>query len=168
MLNDLPNKLNIYGADVDVVFTAKSQGVLSNNTSLSKQVLHQFIAHNKKNDTGFLLWISTYCLSCIFQHQAEGTKFVVSAFDDSETPHLFQVVEDIDSLINIICCIASYKFAGDEVHHQIQFLSCLCPLTRSDRQKITRKHKSSVRKQETVKKTERIMQRKNQPGKKSS
>ena len=120
MVNDLPNKVNICGSDVHVVFTAKSQGVLSLNTSLTKQDLCPFILHNKKNNTGFLLWTSTYCLGCIFQHQAKGrTKFVVSAFDDSETPHLFQILDDINSLINIV----SYKFAGDEVQYQIQFLS---------------------------------------------
>ena len=131
---------------VDVVFIEKRHGVLSLNTSLNKQDLCQYILHNKRNNTGFLLWISTYCLSCIFQHRAKGrTKFVVSAFDDSETPHLFQVLDDIDSLINIICSIVSYKFAGDEgdeAHYQIQFLLCLCQLTRSDRQKLIRKDKS--------------------------
>ena len=151
MLNDLPNKVNICGADVDVVFTAKGEGVLFKNTSLSEHVLHQFISHNKKNDTGFLLWISTYCLSCIFQHQAEGTKFVVSAFDDSESPFVFEVVKDIDSVINIISSIASFKFQSDELHYEMQFILCLCSLTRSNKQKITRKHKSSVRKREIMK-----------------
>ena len=151
-VNDLPNKLQICGADINVVFVEKRQGTLSYN--MSNQVLHQFIFDNKKNNTGFLLWFSTYCLSCIFQHQTRGTtKFAVSAFDDSKRPYLFEVVDDIDSLINIICSIVSDKFAYDELQYEIQFISCFCQLTRTERQNITGKPtcKSYVKKQEILK-----------------
>ena len=69
MVNDLPNKLEI--CDVDVVFTAQIEGVLSHNASLSKQGLRHFILCNERKNSGFLLWISSYFLSCIFQHQAQ-------------------------------------------------------------------------------------------------
>ena len=66
LVSDLPNKLEICDADVAVVFTAQSEGILSHNANLSKQDLHHFILCNERNNSGFLLWISSYCLSCIF------------------------------------------------------------------------------------------------------
>ena len=56
VISDLPNKLEICaGTDVNVVFTAKRQGVLSKDKSLSKQNLHELITQNNRNNTGFLL-----------------------------------------------------------------------------------------------------------------
>ena len=68
----------------------KRQEVLSHNACSSNQVLHQFILDNKKNNTGFLLWVSTYCLNCSFENQTRGrTNFAVSGFDESKTPYVF-------------------------------------------------------------------------------
>ena len=68
-ISDLPNKLEIGTGHVDAVHGARCQGVLSCSSSPSKQNLKSYILDNKVNNTGFLLWISSYCISCIFQYR---------------------------------------------------------------------------------------------------
>ena len=69
--NKLPTTVNIYSASVDVVFGTKQQGTFSPTSD--KLVLEKLILDNATENTGFLLWTSSYCLSCIFQHD-NGTR----------------------------------------------------------------------------------------------
>ena len=67
----LPNKLDICTEHVDVVHGDRFQGTLSSCCSgISKQNL-SYILDNKGKSTGFLLWISSYCISCVFQYRAK-------------------------------------------------------------------------------------------------
>ena len=108
MVNDLPNKLEI--CDVDVVFTAQIEGVLSHNASLSKQGLRHLILCNERKNSGFLLWISSYFLSCIFQHQAQkGAKIdqKVMAFKIWISPQIL-----LSYTPQILICNLSIVFIG--------------------------------------------------------
>ena len=46
-----------------------------------------------------------------------------------------------DSGIDKICNIVTQKLKCDEIEYDIQFFSCSCQLTKSERRKIIRKHK---------------------------
>ena len=62
----LPSTVNIYGANVDVVFGTEQQGTFSPTSISNKLVLERLILDNATENTGFLLWTSSCCLSCIF------------------------------------------------------------------------------------------------------
>ena len=66
--------------------------------------------------------------------------------DESETINLFEIFTDSDSLFNKFCNIVSDKLKSDEIQYNIQFLLCSCQLTKPERQKITKKYKSSIQK----------------------
>ena len=62
----LQSTINIYGANVDLVFGTEQQGILSPTSISNKLVLERLILDNATENTGFLLWTSSCCLSCIF------------------------------------------------------------------------------------------------------
>ena len=66
-ISDLPDKLEIGTGHVKVVSGATSQGYLSCNVFSSKQHLKSVILDHKESNTGFLMWISSYCISYVFQ-----------------------------------------------------------------------------------------------------
>ena len=51
--------LQIYDANISGAFNLEKQG---------KLLLQKLITDNTRDNTGFLMWISNYCFSCIFQH----------------------------------------------------------------------------------------------------
>ena len=51
--------LQIYDANISSAFNLEKQG---------KLLLQKLITDNTRDNTGFLMWISNYCFSCIFQH----------------------------------------------------------------------------------------------------
>ena len=64
-INNFPRTLQIYDADINIAFNLEKQG---------KLLLQKLITDNTKDNTGFLMWISNYCFSCIFQHNNMKTK----------------------------------------------------------------------------------------------
>ena len=68
------------------------------------------------------------------------------ACPESQTITLFGKFTDSDSVIDKICNIATQKLKCDEIEYDIQFFSCSCQLTKSEKQKILRKHKSTAHK----------------------
>ena len=148
--NKLPSTVNIYGANVDIVFGTEYQGKFSPTSICDKLVLEKFILDNATENTGFLLWTSSYSLSCIFQHHngttQNRTKYFLVALNKSQTINLFEKFCDSDSLVNKFCNIVSHKLKSDEIQYNIKFLSCSCQLTKPERQKIIKKHKSTTEK----------------------
>lgn len=66
-ISDLPQILDIGTAHVKDVHGARCQGYLSCNVVPSKQQLKTAILDDKESSTSFLMWISSYCISCVFQ-----------------------------------------------------------------------------------------------------
>ena len=46
----------------------EKKGILCCTSLGSKFLLQKLITDNTKDNTGFFMWISNYCFSCIFQH----------------------------------------------------------------------------------------------------
>ena len=147
--SQLPNKVQIGTGYVDVLSGARSEGILSGNSLISKQNLKTFIEHSRQsNHSGFLLWMSGYCISCIFQRQAKGKcNYNVLAYDaDDKSETDLHTFVDGDSLIDMFCTTIQRKFNCSESVYQIQFLSCSCTLSEKERKHILRNHKSSAEK----------------------
>ena len=71
---------------VNIAAGTKVQGILSFD-NISKNNLKMCILENMESNSGLLLWVSSYCISCIFQeHCRKGIKFYVLTYDDVTEP----------------------------------------------------------------------------------
>ena len=131
----------------DVVNGARCQGVLSCSSSHSKQNLKSYILDNKVNNTGFLLWISSYCISCIFQYRMkQQLNYNIFSYCVYKPAHTLHVFSDVDSLVDMFCATIVSKLVCFELNYQILFLSCSCELSDKERKQVVRKHRSSAAK----------------------
>ena len=67
---DLPESESISGADINLTVCAVSNCVLCCNLAESKSVLKMCISKHCHEVTGFLSWITTYCLTCAVQQRS--------------------------------------------------------------------------------------------------
>jgi DNA replication protein DnaC len=140
---NLPNKVVIYEADVDVTFDLKSYGTLSCMSVHNRQCLQSLIEDHLKGSTGFLLSVPSKCISCVVQHLAKRKKtYFIYAASENEQYNIFEKVSGIVPLVRTICDIV-VKQDFPEVQFEIQFLSCSSKLLSAERKYIVRKHKSS-------------------------
>ena len=138
------NKLDIGTASVKVVHGKRCQGYLSCNDAPSKQLVKSVILDNKESSTGFLMWISSYCISCVFQWYArQKLTYNVFVYNDTKPTHAPKVFSDVDSVIGLVYSIIQSKFNSFETKYEIAFLRCSCELTNIERKQIIRKHKST-------------------------
>ena len=85
-------------------FNLEKQGILCCTSLGSKLLLQMLITDDAKDNTGFLMWISNYCFSCIFQPnsmktKAKSVKYFIIRFSSSGTLDIFEKMNDIDFLI---------------------------------------------------------------------
>ena len=100
-INNFPRALQIYDADINIAFNLEKQGILCCTFLGSKLLLQKLITDNTKDNTGFLMWISNYCFSCIFQHnnmktKAKSVKYFIIKFSPNGTLDIFAKRNDID------------------------------------------------------------------------
>ena len=142
-INDFPNRLQIYDADIDITFKLEKGGFLCFESSNSRLILQKLICDNMYGNTGFLLWLSNYCLACIFQYnlRIKNMKYYLITFNDDGSVKIFNNFCDVECLIEMIIDTARKELGWNEVHYCIKFLLCSCEISNTLRQKIMRKHK---------------------------
>ena len=145
-ISDLPDKLDIGTGHVKVFHGTRSQGYLCCNVVSSIQTLKSAILDHKECSTGFLMWISSYCISCVFQRRArQKLSYVVFAYNDTKPTNVPQVFSDVESVIDLFCAITQSRFNCVETKYEIAFLRCSCEMSNTERkQLIIRKHKSAA------------------------
>ena len=66
-------------------------------------MLQKLITDNTEDNTGFSMWISNYCFSCIFQHnnikKAKSVEYYIIRFSPYGTLDIFEKMNDEDFLI---------------------------------------------------------------------
>ena len=67
---DLYTSLDICGAEISVQLKAQSYGILSGSLNNTKNKLENLIFNNYSGNTGFSLWLSSYCI-IFFNKQSE-------------------------------------------------------------------------------------------------
>ena len=131
-------------------------------TSLSgKLLLRKLITDNTKDNTGFLMWISNYCFSCIFQHnnmktKAKSVKYYILRFSPNGTLDIFEKMNDIDFLIQSLVDIVKKQFQSKDVEYCIKFICCSTNLSNAGRQKVMAKHKSHSQKELHAKRKKKL------------
>jgi hypothetical protein len=139
--------VKIYGAIVNVLCTSKHEGNFSN---VENKILEMMLGNSTEN-TGFLLSFSSCCFSCIFSHEnhrghPKRTNYFLVACYEMQKINVFEKFTDSKFLVNKISTIVKNKCNRDDMDYNIQFLSCTCSLTKREKQKVSRKHKSSRQK----------------------
>ena len=141
--NHLPQTLNVHDANIEIVYTTREQGILS---VCNKDLLVSSIIKNTVDNTGFLLWLSDYCIACIFDHQ-KCTKYFLLTYNEMQQKFgLFEKYSSPNFLVNKLYEISTEVLKREEVGYTVEFLSCLHQLSKSEKQRIVRKHKSSEHK----------------------
>ena len=81
---DLPQSVSISGAEINLTVRAVSTSVLFCNVAESKSVLKMCISKRCHEVTVFLLWMGTYCISCVVQQRSRiKDLFFLVGYDDS-------------------------------------------------------------------------------------
>ena len=149
-INDFPSTLQIYDADISIAFNLEKQGILSCTSFTSKLMLQALITENTNHNTGFLMWISNYCISCIFEHKIKrktnNVKYYLLELTPDGNLKIFQNNNDLNSLIQSILDIVKNKFQSRDTEYCIKFLSCSSNFSSAVRLKVMAKHKSNSQK----------------------
>ena len=123
----------------------------------SKQQLKTAILDNKESSAGFLMWISSYCISCVFQwHARQKMSYHVFVDNGSGPKNAPKVFSDVDSVIDLFCSNIQSKFNCFETKYEVAFLTCLCELSNTERKQMIRNHKSTSEIPATVRKRREI------------
>ena len=81
---DLLQSMSVSRAEINLTFQDVSTGVLCCNLAESKSVLKMCFSEHCHEVTGFLLWIGTYCISCVVQQRSRiKDLFSLVGYDDS-------------------------------------------------------------------------------------
>ncbi|XP_044166861.1 uncharacterized protein LOC122950914 [Acropora millepora] len=148
-INDFPSTLQIYDADISVAFNLEKQGILSCTSFTSKLMLQALITENTNHNTGFLMWISNYCISCIFEHKIKrktnNVKYYLLELTPDGNLKIVQNNNDLNSLIQSILDIVKNKFQSRDTEYCIKFLSS-SNFSNAVRLKVMAKHKSNSQK----------------------
>ena len=103
------------------------------------------ILRNHTGKTGFLMWISSYCIACIYQQNTKVKQlFSLLTYEDSHSPAMKQTIHirGVDNLVEEINFIQN-KQECQNMEYDIQFIFCSCKITEIERKCIMRKHRKS-------------------------
>ena len=140
---DLYTSLDICGVQISVHLKAQSYGMLSTSLNNTKKKLKNLIFNNFSGNTGFLLWLASYYITCIFQ-QTVRAKYMFSLLtcEDTCEPAIQQIkISGISPLVQAISNIVTKKLKTDIVHYEMQFLSCTSNMDLHQIKHIMEKHR---------------------------
>ena len=108
MPGDLPNSIDVCGAKVTLLCSNITNGELSDSPE-GKSILKDIILNNHSKNTGFLMWFSTYCISCIFKRTTRSNyMYAFLLYDESKTPPL-QYIKNINATCMLVDIILNVK-----------------------------------------------------------
>ena len=150
MSSDIPQKVKICGTEIHVKLQANIQGVVKDKAQGKLNIESLIICHTNEN-TGFLIWLGDYCMSCIFQKTSiKNMSYSLLAYDDDDssptsTVHFVKNIKDTHTLVDAIFNLATTKIKDEIVNYEIQFLSCSSELTNCERKRIMKNHRQQYR-----------------------
>ncbi len=143
-----PASIEICGSKIDIVNTSRHEGTLCLASLFSRVPLETAILSNAKQNTGFLIWLSNYCLACVIVNQRKQTKYFILSSSETRELNLLKPFSDPCPLVSRFCDILQLTDPDiEEAEYMIQFLSCQSTLTKSEKQKVQWKHKYTKEKE---------------------
>ena len=100
----LTDSFTIFGTNINVHVNEVSHRELSNLTE-SRISLETLILRNPTGKTGFLVWISSYCIACIYQQNTKVKQlFSLVTNEDSHSPAMKKTIHirGVDNLVEEI------------------------------------------------------------------
>ena len=91
--------VSISGAEINLTLRAVNTDVLCCNLAPSMSALKMCIFSNTREMTLFLLWIETYCISCVVQ-QTSGEKDLSSLVRDDDSS--LAAIRHVQSIIPVV------------------------------------------------------------------
>ena len=87
------------------------------------------LSQNTKDNTRFLMWISNHCFCCIFQHnnmktKAKSVQYFIIRFSPNGTLDIFEKMNDIVILIQLLGDIVKKQFQSKDVEYCIKCICC--------------------------------------------
>ena len=131
----LTDSFTIFGTNINVHINEVSHRELSNLTE-SRISLETLILRNPTGKTGFLMWISSYCIACIYQQNTKVKQlFSPLTYEDSHSPAMKQTIHicSVDNLVEEINNIIQNKQECQTMEYDIQFICCSCKITEIER-----------------------------------
>ncbi len=143
-----PASIEICGSKIDIVSTSRHEGTLCLASLFGRVPLETAILSNAKQNTGFLIWLSNYCLACVIVNQRKRTKYFILSSSETRELNLLKPFSDPCPLVSRFCDILQLTDPDiEEAEYMIQFLSCQSTLTKSEKQKVQLKHKYTKEKE---------------------
>jgi hypothetical protein len=143
-----PASIEICGSKIDIVNTSRHEGTLCFASLCSRVPLETAILSNAKQNTGFFIWLSNYCLACVIVNQRKQIKYFILSSSETRELNLLKPFSDPCPLVSRFCDILQLTDPDiEEAEYTIQFLSCQSTLTKSEKQKVQRKHKYTKEKE---------------------
>ena len=137
-LDDLPKTVDVCGTEVSLDLKSDySEGILSDSVD-SKSLLENLVRNNSEC-TGFLMWFSVFCTTCIFK-PTKRSKYVYSllVFTESQLP-LIEYTKTVNSTASLVAAISNIqKLHNTGGYNKIQFITCSAKaVVRAERKKIS-------------------------------
>ena len=115
-LDNLPKTVDVCGTEVSLDLKSDhSEGILSDSVD-SKSLLENLVRNNSEC-TGFLMWFSVLCMTCIFK-PTKRSKYVYSLllFNESQQP-LIEYTKTVNSTASLVAAIGNIQ----KLHQQLHF-----------------------------------------------
>ena len=103
--DNLPNMIDVCGTEVTCVCSSTMKGELS-DSSESISMLNDI--RNNTDNSGFVMWFSSYCISCIFKPTKKSKQmYCMVVYDQSKMPSIICIrnVNGTDSLVERIISV---------------------------------------------------------------
>ena len=142
----LPDSVTIFGTNINVHISEVSCGELSNLTE-SRISLETLILRNHTGKKGFLMWISSSCITCNYQQNTKVKQlFSLLTYEDSHSPAMKQTkrIRGMNNLEEEINNIIQNKQECQTMEYDISFICCSCKITEIERKRIMRKQKKNI------------------------
>ena len=167
-INPFPDSVLICGSKIDIVYSSRHERTLYCTSVASKIVLEKLILANTMQNNGFLIWYLNCSLGCIIHNyvhrKKEKTKYFLIKSTETDKLKLIKPLPDAHSVVNQLCDTCG-NINQETFKYILQFLSCPTKLTKSEKQKIMRKH-TSISQKERIRQNKRKCQRTMSPTRK--
>ena len=98
-MNDYPKCLQIYDADIHITFHFQNQGRFCCTSDTSKLEVEKLIINSINGSTGFIAWLSSVCVCCIFHQLYKITHFYLMVINVNGDFDIFEKLNSIPCLI---------------------------------------------------------------------